>query len=66
MKLTIDSWENGAPIPAKFAFGDIPTEGRFALSDNINPHIAWSDVPTGTKSFAIIVHDPDAPPAARM
>lgn len=61
MKLTIDAWANGASIPAKYAFGDIPTEGPFALSDNINPHVVWSDVPTGTKSFAIIVHDPDVP-----
>lgn len=61
MKLTLDSWRAGAPIPAKFAFGDIPADGRFALSDNINPHVVWSDVPKGTKSFALIMHDPDVP-----
>jgi len=32
-----------------------------ALSDNLNPHLAWSDAPAGTQSFAIVVHDPDAP-----
>lgn len=61
MKVTIDSWADGAPIPTRFAFGKIPEEGRFALSDNINPAIAWSDAPDGTKSFVILCHDPDVP-----
>lgn len=61
MKVSVKGFENGAPIPAKFAFGQIPDEGHFALSDNINPEISWSDAPDGTKSFAIICHDPDVP-----
>ncbi len=28
---------------------------------NVSPELAWSDVPAGTKSFALYVHDPDAP-----
>jgi Raf kinase inhibitor-like YbhB/YbcL family protein len=28
---------------------------------NRTPALRWSDVPNGTKSFALIVHDPDAP-----
>lgn len=61
MKLSVDGVENGAPISPKFAFGNIPAEGHFELSDNINPRLAWSDAPAGTKSYAIIVHDPDVP-----
>ena len=61
MKLTIEGWDNGAPIPSKFAFGKIPTEGRFELGGNINPTISWSNAPEGTKSFALICHDPDVP-----
>ena len=61
MKVNINGWADGASIPTKFAFGKIPTEGRFELADNINPEISWSDAPAGTKSFAIICHDPDVP-----
>lgn len=28
---------------------------------NISPQLHWKDAPKGTKSFALVVHDPDAP-----
>ena len=57
----IDAWPNGMPIPTKFAFGQPGTNGPFAPSENLNPSVKWSHPPEGTKSFAIICHDPDVP-----
>jgi Raf kinase inhibitor-like YbhB/YbcL family protein len=44
--------------------GNIPT--RYTCSgEDTSPPLAWSDAPEGTRSFALIVDDPDAPdPAA--
>jgi len=35
--------------------------GFGCTGDNRSPAISWSNAPAGTQSFAIIVHDPDAP-----
>ncbi len=61
MKLTIHGFENGGPIPAKFALGRPDPEAHVTLSDNVNPALQWSGVPEGTRSFALIVHDADVP-----
>jgi Raf kinase inhibitor-like YbhB/YbcL family protein len=61
MRLWSQSFEEGAVIPGKFAFAVIDPANHVALSGNRNPHLAWSDVPEGTRSFALIVHDPDVP-----
>jgi phosphatidylethanolamine-binding protein (PEBP) family uncharacterized protein len=34
---------------------------HISLSSNRNPHLMWSDVPEGTKSFVLICHDSDVP-----
>ena len=61
INVKIEGWTDGSPIPGKFAFGVQNPDTHVALSDNINPAISWSGAPTGTKSFAIICHDPDVP-----
>lgn len=61
MKLTSDSFKDGAAIPGEFAFAVQDAKSHVALSSNRNPQLAWTDVPEGTESFALIVHDPDVP-----
>ncbi len=61
MQLTSKSFSDGAPIPGEFAFAVIDPVNHIALSKNRNPQLAWSDVPEGTKSFALICHDADVP-----
>jgi Raf kinase inhibitor-like YbhB/YbcL family protein len=60
-KLIINDWANAAPIPTQFAFGKISPTEHVALSENLNPQVAWENAPTGTQSFVIICHDPDVP-----
>lgn len=60
MKLWSNSWVNGEAIPPKYAAGRLGADGP-TFSDNVNPHLAWSEVPAGTQSFALICHDFDVP-----
>ena len=61
MKLWSDSWANGERIPLRFAAGKPDVASGVTFSDNLSPHLAWSEVPAGTKSFALICHDFDVP-----
>lgn len=61
MKLTSNSFMDQGGIPERNAFGKPDEKNHVALAGNANPHLAWSDVPEGTKSFAVICHDPDVP-----
>jgi Raf kinase inhibitor-like YbhB/YbcL family protein len=60
MKLWSDSWANGERIPATFACGRLDAAGT-AFSDNLSPHLAWSDLPPATRSLVLICHDFDVP-----
>jgi Raf kinase inhibitor-like YbhB/YbcL family protein len=51
MNLESAAFQQGQPIPQKYT-----CEGP-----DVSPPLRWSDVPPGTKSFALIVDDPDAP-----
>ena len=46
-------------MPLSCAFGTFDL-GRFRFRENHNPHLAWTDVPEGTQSFALICDDLDA------
>ncbi len=51
LKITSSAFEEGEQIPVKHT-----GEG-----EDSSPPLAWSAVPDGTHSFAVICHDPDAP-----
>lgn len=55
-ELTSPDFDPGGAIPTAFAF-----DGFGCVGDNISPALAWSDAPAETASFALMVHDPDAP-----
>ncbi len=54
MQITSPAFEEGGPIPAKYT-----CDGQ-----DISPPLAWKNAPDGTKSFALISDDPDAPMSA--
>lgn len=54
MKLTSPNFEHQRGIPKKYTCD----------GEDISPQLAWSNAPGGTKSFALIVDDPDAPDPA--
>ncbi len=61
MQIRSNSFEHNSPIPGEFAFGVPAAKDHVALSDNRNPHLAWSEIPEGTQSFVICCIDTDVP-----
>lgn len=51
MKLTSSDFQHNSTIPSKFT-----CDGA-----DISPRLSWEDSPSGTKSYALTVVDPDAP-----
>lgn len=51
ISLTSDAFKNGQPIPVRYTC-DGPGE---------TPRLNWGEPPRGTKSFAFVIDDPDAP-----
>ena len=54
--LTSSDIGNHGTIDNKFVFKGFGCEGG-----NVSPALSWSGAPAGTQSFALLVHDPDAP-----
>lgn len=61
MKLRSDSFSDQQVIPTRYAFGKYDAQTRVALADNMNPHLVWSEIPAGTKSFVVLCVDSDVP-----
>ncbi len=50
-EISSPAFANGAAIPSKFS----------CKGQDISPALTWTEPPAGTKSFALIMDDPDAP-----
>ena len=61
MKLTSNSFADGQRIPGDYSFCVPDPAHHVCLGKNLNPHLAWTEVPSGTQSFVVICHDPDVP-----
>ena len=51
LSITSPAFKNSSSIPAIYT----------CISKNVSPALAWSGQPSATKSFALIMDDPDAP-----
>ncbi|HKY61555.1 MAG TPA: YbhB/YbcL family Raf kinase inhibitor-like protein [Gemmatimonadota bacterium] len=51
MRLTSAAFEDGGMIPRRHSCD----------AEDVSPALEWEDAPEGTASFALVVHDPDAP-----
>lgn len=61
MELRSNSFVDGQRLPGDLSFCIPDPAHHVCLGKNRNPHLAWSDAPAGTRSFALICHDPDVP-----
>ena len=51
LTITSSAFRHGEPVPDRHADSGNP----------VMPPLSWTGVPEGTGSFALVVHDPDAP-----
>ena len=51
IKITSSAFENNGMIPSRYTCD----------GEDISPPLAWTSLPDGTKSFAVICDGPDAP-----
>jgi len=55
MTLTVSGFADGADIPVKFS----QAAPGVATGEGLSPAISWTNVPAGTKSFVLNMHDED-------
>ena len=63
LTVTLENCADGTRIPDDNGFCVVAEDAPVNMGQNISPAMAWSGAPDGTKSYAIICHDPDVPSA---
>ena len=51
IQITSSAFKDGDKVPSRYTCDD----------QNVSPPLAWTGIPTGTKSLTLIMDDPDAP-----
>ena len=57
--ITSTSFKDGERFATKFAGNNKSNPN--CVGENVSPALSWSNPPAGTQSFALLMHDPDAP-----
>lgn len=54
MRIFSNDLTDGATLPERHVYNGMGFQG-----ENLSPHLAWNEVPDGTKSFVVTCYDPD-------
>jgi Raf kinase inhibitor-like YbhB/YbcL family protein len=65
LKVTVGSIQSEKMIPPKHAFCAAAKENHVKTGGDVSPSVSWSKGPNGTKSYAVILYDTEAPAEQR-
>lgn len=57
--LTSTTFKDGQLMPRKVANSSVNFSSPNCVGENVSPQLSWTGVPDGTKSFALLMEDPE-------